>query len=179
MNMHAMGDNDFPDGARVGADAVTAATRPREPTASSGFGSPGSDFTVRRIDLNDALIRHPQATFVMRASGVVMAGAGVSGGDVLLVDRAVTPQHGHLVIAKVDGDLPAANAENTGLQVHAFGVVRCRIDLRLALDDGLPGCFAAYPTSQHVRPNLHEDPPRSRQPRMVVGGGDLVLLLVG
>ena len=105
MNMHAMGDDDFPDGAHVGADAATAATRPREPTASSGFGSPGSDFTVRRIDLNDALIRHPQATFVMRASGESMVGAGVNGGDVLLVDRAVTPQHGHLVIAKVDGEL--------------------------------------------------------------------------
>lgn len=105
MNFDAASDGDFPDGARVGADAAAAASRPREPTASSGFGSPGSDFTVRRIDLNDALIRHPQATFVMRASGDAMARAGVSSGDVLLVDRAVTPKHGHLVIAKVDGEL--------------------------------------------------------------------------
>ncbi|KPF41703.1 hypothetical protein D621_21530 [beta proteobacterium AAP51] len=89
----------------MGADAGAAATRPREPTASSGFGSPGSDFTVRRIDLNDALIRHPQATFVMRAAGDAMAGAGVGSGDVLLVDRAVTPQHGHLVIARLNGEL--------------------------------------------------------------------------
>lgn len=34
-----------------------------------------------------------------------MAGAGVNRGDVLLVDRAVAAQHGHLVIAKVDGEL--------------------------------------------------------------------------
>lgn len=99
------GDDSFTDGARVGADAAAGATRPREPTASSGFGSPGSDFTVKRIDLNDALIRHPQATFVMRAAGDAMAEAGVWNGDVLLVDRAVTPAHGHLVIAKVDGEL--------------------------------------------------------------------------
>ena len=105
MNTDGVADDQFPDGARVGADAGAAATRPREPTASSGFGSPGSDFTVRRIDLNDALIRHPQATFVMRAAGDAMAGAGVGSGDVLLVDRAVTPQHGHLVIAKLDGEL--------------------------------------------------------------------------
>lgn len=98
-------DDDFTDGARVGADPASAAARPRDPTASSGFGSPGSDFTVKRIDLNDALIRHPQATFVMRAAGDAMAGAGVWDGDVLLVDRAVTPTHGHLVIAKVDGEL--------------------------------------------------------------------------
>ena len=105
MNTDGVADDQFPDGARVGADAGAAATRPREPTASSGFGSPGSDFTVRRIDLNDALIRPPQATFVMRAAGDAMAGAGVGSGDVLLVDRAVTPQHGHLVIAKLDGEL--------------------------------------------------------------------------
>jgi DNA polymerase V len=105
MNSDGATDDYFPDGARVGADAAAAALRPREPTASSGFGSPGSDFTVRRIDLNDALIRHPQATFVMRAAGDAMAGAGVGSGDVLLVDRAVSPLHGHLVIAKLDGEL--------------------------------------------------------------------------
>ncbi len=105
MNGDGATDSDFPEGARVGADPATAAMRPREPTASSGFGSPGSDFTVRRIDLNDALIRHPQATFVMRASGESMAGAGIGNGDALLVDRAAMPQHGHLVIAKVDGEL--------------------------------------------------------------------------
>jgi len=104
MNRGTPTDDDFPDGAWVGGDSGPA-TRAREPTASSGFGSPGSDFTVKRIDLNDALIRHPQATFVMRALGDAMAGAGVSNGDVLLVDRAVAPQHGHLVIAKVDGEL--------------------------------------------------------------------------
>ena len=95
----------FADGARVGADPASAASRPREPTASSGFGSPGSDFTVKRIDLNDALIRHPQATFVMRARGDAMAGAGIWDGDVLLVDRAVSAVHGHLVVAKLDGEL--------------------------------------------------------------------------
>lgn len=102
--MH-LSDEVFADGSRVCADPGAQAARPREPTASSGFGSPGSDFTVRRIDLNDALIRHPQATFVMRAAGDAMIEAGIWGGDVLLVDRAVKPAHGHLVIAKVDGEL--------------------------------------------------------------------------
>lgn len=102
--MHS-GSSEFSDGARVGADAAAAESRPREPTASSGFGSPGSDFTVKRIDLNEALIRHPQATFVMRARGDAMVGAGVWAGDVLLVDRAASAAHGDLVVAKVDGEL--------------------------------------------------------------------------
>jgi DNA polymerase V len=100
-----MDTDDFPDGARVGADPAAPVTRPREPTASSGFGSPGSDFTVKRIDLNEALIRHPQATFVMRASGDALASAGICSGDVLLVDRAVAALHGHIIVAKLDGEL--------------------------------------------------------------------------
>ena len=103
--MHGAADDDFLDGARVGADPSLAAARTRELTASSGFGSPGSDFTVKRIDLNDALIRHPQATFVMRAAGQAMAGAGIHSGDALLVDRSLSPQHGQIVIAKVEGEL--------------------------------------------------------------------------
>lgn len=73
--------------------------------ASAGFGSPGEDATVRRISLDDALIPHPQSTFVMRAAGGGMLGAGIADGDALLVDRALTPEPGQVVIAPVDGEL--------------------------------------------------------------------------
>jgi DNA polymerase V len=94
----------LPDGAAVGSDRVRERA-PRMSMASAGFGSPGEDVTVRRIDLNDALIGHPQSTFVMRAAGEAMADAGISNGDVLLVDRALEPEHGHVVIAVVEGEL--------------------------------------------------------------------------
>ena len=94
----------LPDGAAVGSDRIDDRA-PRKSMASAGFGSPGEDVTVRRIDLNDALIRHPQSTFVMRAAGEAMVDAGISNGDVLLVDRALTPEHGHIVIAAVEGEL--------------------------------------------------------------------------
>jgi DNA polymerase V len=97
-------DDRFPDGAGVGADG-SSLQRLREPVASSGFGSPGSDFTIKRIDLNEALIRHPQATFVMRAAGDAMVDAGIWDNDVLVVDRAVEAAHGHVVVAKFDGEL--------------------------------------------------------------------------
>ena len=94
----------LPDGAAVGSDRISERA-PRKSMASAGFGSPGEDVTVRRIDLNDALIRHPQSTFVMRAAGDAMADAGISNGDVLLVDRAIKPGHGLVVIAVVEGEL--------------------------------------------------------------------------
>jgi DNA polymerase V len=94
----------LPDGAAVGSNPSEAAA-PRRRPVSAGFGSPGEDFTVRRIDLNEALIRHPQASFVMRATGRGMRAAGIDEGDVLLVDRAIKAASGHVVIAVVDGEL--------------------------------------------------------------------------
>jgi hypothetical protein len=40
---------------------------------------------------NEALIRHSEATFVMRAASTAMRGAGIDDGGILLVDRAVSP----------------------------------------------------------------------------------------
>lgn len=94
---------DFEDGTRAGSDPAPG--QPSVRRTSNAFGSPGTDSTVRRIDLNDAFIRHADATFVMRASGEAMQGAGISDGDVLLVDRAITAVHGAVVIAVVDGEL--------------------------------------------------------------------------
>ena len=94
---------DFEDGARAGRDDASAAPTARR--TSNAFGSPGTDSTVRRVDLNDAFIRHPDATFVMRAAGDAMQGAGIADGDVLLVDRAITATHGAVVVAVVQGEL--------------------------------------------------------------------------
>jgi len=96
----------FPDGSPVGSDRQAASAPGRDRgTVASGFGSAVDDGGSKRIDLNDALIRHPEATFVMRAAGAAMHEAGIDDGDVLLVDRSITAAHGHVVIAVVEGEL--------------------------------------------------------------------------
>ncbi|NBT69192.1 MAG: peptidase [Betaproteobacteria bacterium] len=52
----------------------------------------------------EQLIRHPQATFLLRVRGDSMRGVGIFDGDVVLVDRAIRPRSGHVVIAVVDGE---------------------------------------------------------------------------
>ena len=49
-------------------------------------------------------IQHPQATFLLRVRGESMRDIGIFDGDVVLVDRAITPGHGQVVVAVVDGD---------------------------------------------------------------------------
>ncbi|MEY2659052.1 MAG: LexA repressor [Pseudomonadota bacterium] len=71
---------------------------------AAGFPSPAEDHQVQRVDLMAQLIRHPQATFLLRVRGDSMRDAGILDGSVVLVDRAIEPRNGHIVIAIVDGE---------------------------------------------------------------------------
>ena len=70
----------------------------------AGVPSPADDFATKRQDLNDLLITHPLATFYWQVSGQSMVEAGIGDGDLLVVNRAITPVHKHIVVAQVDGD---------------------------------------------------------------------------
>lgn len=74
--------------------------------AALGFPSPAEDFLDDTIDLNEWLIRNPAATFYYRASGWSMLQDGICDGDILIVDRSVTPIDGDLVIAVWEGCQP-------------------------------------------------------------------------
>ena len=73
-------------------------------TVRAGFPSPAEDLGGKRIDLTARLIKHPQATFLMKARGDSMRDAGIFDGDVLVVDRAVQARNGLVVIAVVEGE---------------------------------------------------------------------------
>ena len=75
-----------------------------EGSVPAGFPSPAADFAVKRHDLNELLITHPAATFMWQARGLSMTGLGIADGDILVVNRALTPKHGDIVVAEVDGD---------------------------------------------------------------------------
>jgi DNA polymerase V len=70
----------------------------------AGFPSPAEDLGAQRIDLAELLIKHPQATYYLRASGHSMVEAGIFDNDIMVVDRAIKPRHNHIVVAIVDGD---------------------------------------------------------------------------
>jgi len=75
-----------------------------EGTVWAGFPSPAADFAVKRCDLNDLMVTHPAATFFWEVRGTSMMDAGISDGDMLVVNRALTPQHMDVVVAEVDGE---------------------------------------------------------------------------
>lgn len=95
-----------------------------------GFPSPAQDYFDGDLDLNEHLIRNRAATFIVRVVGDSMDGAGISGGDELIVDRSIDPVDGNVVIAVVDGELTVKRLRltATGPELHpenpAFPVMR-------------------------------------------------------
>lgn len=70
----------------------------------AGFPSPADDFLEGSLDLNNLVIKHPEATFFARVEGDSMKDEGIVEGDLLVVDKAVQPYDGCLAVAYVDGE---------------------------------------------------------------------------
>ncbi len=70
----------------------------------AGFPSPADDYIDKGLDLNDLLIKHPAATYFVRVEGDSMIDAGISEGDILIVDRAVEPKNNSIVIAVLNNE---------------------------------------------------------------------------
>jgi DNA polymerase V len=70
----------------------------------AGFPSPAQDYIDSTLDLNEYCIRHPSASYYLRASGESMVESGIQSGDLLVVDRSITPVHGSIVIASVENE---------------------------------------------------------------------------
>ncbi len=76
-----------------------------EPAVQAGFPSPANDFTETPLNLHSYLVKHPAATFFVRASGDSMVGAGIYSGDLLVVDRSLQPEDRKVILAVVNGEL--------------------------------------------------------------------------
>lgn len=72
---------------------------------SAGLPAAAEDTIEREIDLADMLLENPESTYFIRVVGDSMTDAGISDGDTLIVDCAMQPRAGQIVIAKVYGEL--------------------------------------------------------------------------
>ena len=72
---------------------------------AAGFPSPATDHVEQRLDLSEYLVLHPEATFFLRVKGDSMTGAGIHHGDLLIVDRSLSPASGRVVVATLNGEL--------------------------------------------------------------------------
>ncbi len=70
----------------------------------AGFPSPADDYTEKKLDLNELLIHHPQATFYVRVAGDSMCQDCINEGDILVVDRSLNAYHNAVIVAMINGE---------------------------------------------------------------------------
>lgn len=106
---------------------------------SAGFPSPADDYLDSQLDLNDYYVPRPSSTFFVRVTGDSMTGIGILQGDILVVDRSVSPQHGKIVIAVVDNELTVKRfyRQDGRIELHpenpAFPVIPIQHDMELSI----------------------------------------------
>jgi len=89
-----------------------------EASVVAGFPSPAADHAQRRIDLNDHLLIHRDASFLFRVKGDSMKNVGIFEGDTIIVDRSIEPQHNHIVLAVVDTEFTVKRLHRQGRVVR-------------------------------------------------------------
>ena len=71
---------------------------------AAGFPSPAQDYIDLKIDLNKELIDNPSSTFYARVKGTSMIDAGISDGDILVIDKSLEPHDGDTAVCFIDGE---------------------------------------------------------------------------
>ncbi len=71
----------------------------------AGFPSPADDHIEDHPDLERLLVRHPAATFFLRARGEALHGDGILSGDIVVVDRSLNARHDTVIVAVFQGEL--------------------------------------------------------------------------
>ena len=84
----------------------------------AGFPSPAQDHLEAQLSLDELLnIRAPH-TYLVRASGDSMTGAGIHDGDLLVVDRSLEPRNGKVVVAVINDELTVKRLERSAGRIR-------------------------------------------------------------
>jgi DNA polymerase V len=84
----------------------------------AGFPSPADDYVENKLDLNKYLIQHPSATFYVKVKGHSMMGAGITDGDMLVVDRAIEPRNNDIAVCVIDGEFTVKRVNKVNNDVY-------------------------------------------------------------
>lgn len=85
---------------------------------TTGFMSPARDHADGTVDLAETLRLSSPGRYPVRVTGGGFASRGILDGDILIVDAAVDPAPGDIVVAVSDGETVLAVAEKRGRRLR-------------------------------------------------------------
>ena len=85
---------------------------------SAGFPSPADDFKEIRISLDRELVKNSDATFYAKVSGDSMINAGLSDGDLIVIDRSLDPENNKIAVCFIDGDFTVKRIIKKGADLY-------------------------------------------------------------
>ena len=88
-----------------------------------------SEQTERVLDIHALVVKHPSATFFLRIEGDAMKHEHICSGDILVVDRSLSPLLGKMVVAVIDGEFVVKKID-TASDFYIWGVVSYVISAR-------------------------------------------------
>jgi SOS regulatory protein LexA len=87
-----------------GVENVSKMVLPLFGPISAGFAAPAEEQAEELVTLEDYLVRNRSNTFLLRVRGDSMINAGIQEGDLVLVERGVTPKVADIVVGVLDGE---------------------------------------------------------------------------
>lgn len=84
----------------------------------AGFPTTAEESTSDTLSIDEYLIEHKEATYILEVKGDSMIDAGICEGDLVIVERGKQPRIGDIVIAEVDGGWTMKYYRKKGNQVY-------------------------------------------------------------
>lgn len=101
----------------------------------AGFPSPAQDYLELSIDLNTELIQNKAATFFGRVIGNSLEEAGVTEGDIVIIDKSLQPENGNMCVCFLDGEFTLKFIRLTENEVWLIPANRAYSPIRVTEDN--------------------------------------------
>jgi DNA polymerase V len=80
----------------------------------AGFPSPANDYLENELNFKELLVRNESSTFFVQVMGNSMIGSNIHDGDILIVDKSLSPRDDSILVCYLDGEFTVKRVQSIG-----------------------------------------------------------------
>ncbi len=93
----------------------------------TGFPNPATDASLQSLNLHKLLVPHGASTYLMRIEGDLWQASGIFAGDIIIIDRSLTPQNTDHCIWWLEDTFVISHRTKIPPEVAIWGVISATI----------------------------------------------------